>query len=110
MYLPQSGLWLSDYPFVDRNAFLDLSLAVERQRQQQAGEYDMTGQGGIYSDPQYLDQRYQGQQAEYDAEAEAGRVGIYSDPRYPDQGGARSSQGPSQPSSPSVSSGWSSLD
>ena len=35
VYLPESGLWLADYPFVDRNAFLDLSLAVERARQQQ---------------------------------------------------------------------------
>jgi hypothetical protein len=35
VYLPQSGLWLSDYPFVDRSAFLDLSLAVERSRQRE---------------------------------------------------------------------------
>ena len=124
MYLLQSGLWLSDYPFVDRSAFLDLSLAVERQRQQQTVEYDVTGRGGIYSDPQDLDLRYQGQrqqQAEYDVAAvrvdaatvaaESGRGGIYSDPRDLDLGGVRYGQSPSQPPPPpSVSSGWSSLD
>lgn len=34
-YLPESSLWVADYPYVDRDAFLDLSLAVERERAQQ---------------------------------------------------------------------------
>ncbi|KAF6256313.1 hypothetical protein COO60DRAFT_118700 [Scenedesmus sp. NREL 46B-D3] len=33
VYLPQSGIWLSEYPFVDRDVFLDVSLAIERGRQ-----------------------------------------------------------------------------
>ena len=35
VYFPQSGLWLADYPFVNRDIFLDISLAVERGRQMQ---------------------------------------------------------------------------
>ena len=31
-YLPESGLWLADYPHVNRDAFLELSLAIERER------------------------------------------------------------------------------
>jgi len=31
-YLPESSLWLADYPYVDRDAFLDLSLQIERER------------------------------------------------------------------------------
>ncbi|KIZ06344.1 hypothetical protein MNEG_1608 [Monoraphidium neglectum] len=39
VYFPQSGLWLADYPFVNRDVFLDISLAVERGRQlQQDGQ------------------------------------------------------------------------
>ncbi|GAX77270.1 hypothetical protein CEUSTIGMA_g4716.t1 [Chlamydomonas eustigma] len=36
LYLPESGLWLAEYPFVDRNMFLDMSLAIERDRQRDA--------------------------------------------------------------------------
>lgn len=36
VYLPQSGLWLAEYPFVDRGVFLDLSLNIERARQMMA--------------------------------------------------------------------------
>ena len=85
VYLPQSGLWLSDYPFVDRNAFLDLSIAVERQRQQ--AEYDVTA---VWVDTA--------------AEEEAGRGGIYSDPRDLDLGGTLYQSPGSQPQPPSVSS------
>ncbi|RMZ53531.1 hypothetical protein APUTEX25_003353 [Auxenochlorella protothecoides] len=31
VYLPNSGLWLSSYPFLDRSEFLALSLAIERE-------------------------------------------------------------------------------
>ena len=33
VYLPECGVWVSDYPFLNRIAFLDLSLEVERERQ-----------------------------------------------------------------------------
>ncbi len=35
LYLPESGMWLADYPFVDRNTFLDISLRIEEQRRGQ---------------------------------------------------------------------------
>ena len=35
LYLPQSALWLADYPFVDRGSFLDISLGIERMRQEE---------------------------------------------------------------------------
>lgn len=35
VYLPECGVWVSDYPFLSRNAFLDLSLEIERERQAQ---------------------------------------------------------------------------
>lgn len=31
-YLPESSLWLADYPYVNRDAFLELSLEIERER------------------------------------------------------------------------------
>ncbi|KAK9835074.1 hypothetical protein WJX84_005413 [Apatococcus fuscideae] len=36
VYLPETGIWLSDYPLTNRQAFLDVSLAVEDERQQEA--------------------------------------------------------------------------
>ncbi|GIL93269.1 hypothetical protein Vretimale_19667 [Volvox reticuliferus] len=36
VYLPQSGLWLYDYPYVNRDLFVAVSVAVERQRQAEA--------------------------------------------------------------------------
>ena len=50
VYFPQSGLWLADYPFVNRDVFLDVSLAVERGRQmqrQEAAEWAGGGGGGV---------------------------------------------------------------
>ena len=35
VYLPECGVWVADYPFIDRGPFLDLSLEVERERKQQ---------------------------------------------------------------------------
>lgn len=32
VYLPESGVWLADYPFVNRAAFLAVSLDLERER------------------------------------------------------------------------------
>jgi len=42
VYLPAAGLWLADYPFVSRERFLDISLAIERAR----GGGDGAGRGG----------------------------------------------------------------
>lgn len=36
MYLPDAGLWVSEYPHCDRTQFLDVSLAVEREAQEAA--------------------------------------------------------------------------
>jgi hypothetical protein len=35
VYLPECGVWVADYPFLDRGPFLDLSLEIERERQAQ---------------------------------------------------------------------------
>jgi hypothetical protein len=35
-----TGMWLSEYPFIDREVFLDISLAIERSRQQNQQEQD----------------------------------------------------------------------
>lgn len=32
VYLPESGVWIAKYPFVDRDVFLDISLDIERER------------------------------------------------------------------------------
>ena len=32
VYLPESGVWLADYPYVNRAAFLATSLDLERER------------------------------------------------------------------------------
>ena len=32
-YLPSTGVWLTEYPFADRNAFLEVSLAIEQEAQ-----------------------------------------------------------------------------
>ncbi|KAF5828237.1 hypothetical protein DUNSADRAFT_17994 [Dunaliella salina] len=36
VYAPGLGLWLSDYPFIDKSAFLDVSLQIENERQADA--------------------------------------------------------------------------
>ncbi|GLI71728.1 hypothetical protein VaNZ11_017022 [Volvox africanus] len=36
VYLPQSGLWLYDYPYVNRDLLVAVSVAVERQRRAEA--------------------------------------------------------------------------
>ena len=33
VYLPESGVWIAKYPFVNRDVFLDISLDIERERQ-----------------------------------------------------------------------------
>lgn len=37
-YLPESSLWIADYPYVNKDTFLDLSLAIERERRVDAAE------------------------------------------------------------------------
>ncbi|KAL4431055.1 hypothetical protein ABPG75_006311 [Micractinium tetrahymenae] len=37
VYLPSSGLWVSEYPHADRTQFLEVSLQVEREAQEVAG-------------------------------------------------------------------------
>lgn len=32
-YLPESGIWIAKYPFLDRDVFLDISLDIARERQ-----------------------------------------------------------------------------
>lgn len=38
VYFPESGLWMSEYPHVNRNLFLDISLDIERARRQEMME------------------------------------------------------------------------
>lgn len=45
LYLPESGLWLAEYPFVERGAFLDISLGIEQARQAQAMQQQQQQQG-----------------------------------------------------------------
>lgn len=57
-FLPESGLWLSEYPFINRPEFLEVSLEIEREAQAAAaGEWtpprgerrdDQFGQGPYY--------------------------------------------------------------
>ena len=35
VYLPECGVWVSDYPFLNREAYLECSLEIERERQQE---------------------------------------------------------------------------
>ena len=32
IYLPFSGLWVAEYPFLNRAAFMDLSYTIEQER------------------------------------------------------------------------------
>lgn len=41
VYLPESGLWLSEYPFIDRSEFLELSLEIERESAMFGDEYNI---------------------------------------------------------------------
>ena len=34
-YLPETGLWLCDYPYVDRREFAALSVAVDAERREE---------------------------------------------------------------------------
>lgn len=43
VYLPNSGLWLSEYPYCDRAEFLELSLQVEREAQEEAAAGGSSG-------------------------------------------------------------------
>lgn len=38
VYFPESGLWMSEYPHINRNLFLDISLDIERVRRQEMME------------------------------------------------------------------------
>ncbi len=57
VYLPDAGLWLSEYPYLDRPAFLALSLEVEREAAaaRGGGEYAADGAAGGdgYDDGEY---------------------------------------------------------
>ena len=35
IYLPECGVWVSDYPFLNREAYLECSLEIERERRQE---------------------------------------------------------------------------
>lgn len=35
VYLPVSGLWLTEYPHLNRDVFLDISLDIERERRRE---------------------------------------------------------------------------
>ena len=43
VYLPACGLWLSEYPFLSRSDFLQLSLQLEKERREGEGEPDERG-------------------------------------------------------------------
>ncbi len=38
VYLPECGVWVSDYPFLKREAYLECSLEIERERQRDAAQ------------------------------------------------------------------------
>jgi hypothetical protein len=47
VYLPDCGLWLSEYPYLDRTEFLEISLEVEREAMMSGrNDYDSRGGGG----------------------------------------------------------------
>ena len=67
VYLPECGLWLSEYPYLDRTEFLELSLEVEREAMMSG----RTGNGPDTSD---------GADGEYDYEEDEGYY--YNDYNY----------------------------
>ncbi|KAK9798175.1 hypothetical protein WJX73_007134 [Symbiochloris irregularis] len=42
IYLPESGKWIADYPYVNRSAFLDVSLSIEQERQSQSRQFEFS--------------------------------------------------------------------
>ena len=61
MYLPESELWLGKYPALNRRAFMDLSLDIERERavpppiDTTAGPASFQPQGAASVPQQYYD-------------------------------------------------------
>jgi len=55
VYAPGLGLWLAEYPFVDRASFLDISLQVERARQVAAGNQGFGAPMGYGAGPIIVD-------------------------------------------------------
>jgi hypothetical protein len=62
VYVPEAGVWLSEYPFTNRELFLDISLDIERSRQAAAATQPpppagsmgpMTGSGQPSPPPAY---------------------------------------------------------
>lgn len=49
VYFPETGVWLADYPYLNRDAFLGISLEVERARA--AAASGMDGMGGMPPSP-----------------------------------------------------------
>lgn len=50
VYLPECGLWLSEYPYLDRTEFLELSLEIEREVKSETRDVYETEINGEYDD------------------------------------------------------------
>ncbi|KAL4524984.1 hypothetical protein Ndes2526A_g07080 [Nannochloris sp. 'desiccata'] len=53
VYLPDCGIWLSEYPYLDRTEFLELSLEVEREAVMSDRSWNAGGDGNEGDDEQY---------------------------------------------------------
>ena len=66
VYLPDSGLWVSEYPHVDRTQLLEVSLQVEREAQEAEEGQQYDDEEAAAGQQQYSDG--QQQYAQYDAQ------------------------------------------
>jgi hypothetical protein len=60
VYLPGSGLWVSEYPYADRSQFLQVSLEVEREAQEEASAQQYGADAGAPAGQPGEQQQYSG--------------------------------------------------
>ncbi|KAI3433469.1 hypothetical protein D9Q98_003281 [Chlorella vulgaris] len=67
VYLPGSGLWVSEYPYADRSQFLQVSLEVEREAQEEVSAQQYGADAGAPAGQPGEQQQYSGgwQQDDY---------------------------------------------
>ena len=42
IYLPETGIWVTDYPHINRDVFLEMSLSVEQDRQSYPKQFEFS--------------------------------------------------------------------
>lgn len=84
VYLPDCGLWLSEYPYLDRTEFLELSLEVEREAMAEAEGWSNSADGPQQGSDGGEVKEESWQDGEYDYARQDGDGDGYEDQYYDD--------------------------